>query len=174
MTFFSSLFFKCKKIALSCCVGFCHTMQISRNYTYITSPSSPSPTPQGHHRVPGWLPVLYGNFSPAVLLTVVYACQGYFPHPSHCFLPSTVSVSLFSVSDSPVIPSKEVHQYHFSRFHIYALTSCICFSLSEFTLHNCITHLPRTDSNSFLFMANIPLYMCTKQSHHWAYTLRKP
>ena len=96
-------------------------MQISRNYTYITFPSSPSLTPRGHHRVPGWLPVLYGNFSPAVLLMVVYACQSYFPCPSHCFLPSTVSVSLFSISASPVIPSKEVHQYHFSRFHIHAL-----------------------------------------------------
>ena len=35
--FFLNLFFNWGKIALQCCVGFCHTtMQISHNYTYIT------------------------------------------------------------------------------------------------------------------------------------------
>ena len=35
--FFLNLFFNWRKIALQCCVGFCHTMQISHNYTYIPS-----------------------------------------------------------------------------------------------------------------------------------------
>ena len=33
----------------------------------------------------------------------------------------TVSISLFSMSESLVLPYKEVHQYHLSRFYIYAL-----------------------------------------------------
>ena len=63
-----------RKIALQCCVGFCHmTVQISHNYTYIPSllslPPVPHPTPLGHHRVPGWAPALYCNFLPAICFT---------------------------------------------------------------------------------------------------------
>ena len=43
----------------------------------------------------------------------------------------TVSTSLFSVSASLLLPCKQVHQYHLSRFHIYALIYHICFSLSN-------------------------------------------
>ena len=45
--FFNLILFIWRKIALQCCVRFCHTiMQISRNYTYITSLLSLSPLPQ--------------------------------------------------------------------------------------------------------------------------------
>ena len=59
----TSFFFNWRKIALQCCVGFCHmTVQISHNYTYIPSllslPPLPHPTPLGHHRVPGWAPCI--------------------------------------------------------------------------------------------------------------------
>ena len=37
---------------------------------------------------------------------------------------------------SVFLPCKQVHQYHFSRFHMYALIYDICFSLSDFTLYN--------------------------------------
>ena len=59
---FLNFFFNCRITALQCCDGFCHTtMQISHNYTYITSlgnlPSLPHPTsPLGHHRTAGWAP----------------------------------------------------------------------------------------------------------------------
>ena len=148
---FFYLFFNWK-FSLQCCIGFCHTMQTSRNYTYITSPSSPSPTPRGLHRVSGWLPVLYSNFSPAVSLTVVYACQGYFPpfvslFPSlHCVHKSVLYICFSSDS------LQRGSSMPFFRFHIYALTHYVCFSLPEFTLHNCITHLPRTDTNSLFFL----------------------
>ena len=41
------------------------------------------------------------------------------------------SISLFSMSTSPLLPCKKVHQYRLSRFHIYALIYYICLSLSE-------------------------------------------
>ena len=54
---FFNLFFNWRKIALPCCDGFCHTtMQISHNYTYITSLPSPHRSPADHHRVPAWPP----------------------------------------------------------------------------------------------------------------------
>ena len=46
-------------------------------------------------------------------------------------LPPLVSICLFSTSVSLFLPCKPVHLYHFSRFHIYALTYDICFSLSD-------------------------------------------
>ena len=41
------------------------------------------------------------------------------------------STSLFSMSASPLLPCRQVHQYHLSRLHIYALIYNICFSLSD-------------------------------------------
>ena len=41
------------------------------------------------------------------------------------------STSLFSVSVSLFLPCKQVRQYHFSRFRIYALICNVCFSLSD-------------------------------------------
>ena len=57
------LFFNWRKIALQCCVGFCHmTVGISHNYTCIRSLLSlaplPHPTPLGYHRVTGWAPCI--------------------------------------------------------------------------------------------------------------------
>ena len=53
--------FNWRKIALQCCVGFCHTtMRISHNYTSIPFLQSlspfPPPMPLDHHRVPNWVP----------------------------------------------------------------------------------------------------------------------
>ena len=47
-----------------------------------------------------------------------------------------VSTSLFSMSASPFLPCRQVHQYHFSKFHVVALIYDICFSLTYFTLCN--------------------------------------
>ena len=52
------------------------------------------------------------------------------PSPPHVHTTISTSVSLF-------LPHKQVHLYHFSRFHIPVLIDDICFSLSEyFTLYN--------------------------------------
>ena len=64
---------------------------------------------------------------------------------------------------------KLVHLYHFSKFHIYALIYDISFSLSDL-LHSIWqtldppTSLQMTQFRSFLWLRNIPLYICTTSS----------
>ena len=91
------------------------------------------------------------------------------PSPPHCgFLP-LVSIRLFSTSVSQLLPCKAVHLYHFSRFHIHALIYDICFSLSNL-LHSVwqslgpSTSQQMTQFRSFLWLSNIPLYVCTTTS----------
>ena len=80
-----------------------------------------------------------------------------------------VSIRLFSTSVSLFLPCKLLHLYHFSRFHIYALICDICFSLSDL-LHSVwqsldpSTSLQMTQFSSFLWLSNIPLYICTTSS----------
>ena len=83
----------------------------------------PHPTPLGCHRAPRFeLPASYSTFPLAVSLTYGDVCVSMLlsqfipPSPS-----PTVSISLFCLSACPLLPCKEVHQYHPSRFHIYAL-----------------------------------------------------
>ena len=81
-------------------------------------------------------------------------------------IPSLVSIHLFSTSVSLFLPCKPVHLYHFSIFHIYALIYDICFSLPDL-LHSVwqtlgpSTSLQMTQFCSFLWLSNIPLYICT-------------
>ena len=60
----------------------------------------------------------YGNVYISELLS-----QFVPPSPS-----PTVSTSLFSMTTSPLLPCKEVYQYHLSRFHLYALIWYLFFS----------------------------------------------
>ena len=46
-------------------------------------------------------------------------------------LSPTVTKSLFPISASPLLPCKEDHQYHPSRFHIYMVMCNIFFSTSD-------------------------------------------
>ena len=85
------------------------------------------------------------------------------------FPSSTMSISPFSLSASLFFPCKQIHQYLFSRFHIYASICYTCFSLSD--LLNSIqltsgssTSLELTQIYSFLWLSNIPLYICTTTS----------
>ena len=64
----------------------------------------------------------YGNVYVSMLFS-----QFILPFPS-----PAVSTGLFSMSMSLFSPCKQVHQYHFPRFHIYAIVYNICFSLSDF------------------------------------------
>ena len=83
--------------------------------------------------------------------------------------PPLVSIRLFSTSVSQFLPCKPVHLYHFSKFHIYALTYNICFSLSDL-LHSVwqsldpSTSQQMTQFRSFLWLSNIPLYIGTTTS----------
>ena len=100
------------------------------------------------------------------------------PPPPPCHVPPLVSICLFSVSVSLFLPCTPVHLYHFSRFHIYALIYDICFSLSDL-LHSIwqsldpSTSLQTTQFRSFLWLCNIPLYICTTSflSIHLLYPL---
>ena len=92
------------------------------------------------------------------------------PYPTPHGFPPLVSIRLFSTSVSQLLPCKQVHLlYHFSRFHIHALIYDICFSLSDL-LHSVWQSLdPSTTQQmtqfcSFLWLSNIPLYICTKTS----------
>ena len=90
----------------------------------------------------------------------------FIPHPHFAPL---ASICLFSTSVSLFLPCKPVHLYHFSRFHISALIYDICFSLSDL-LHSVwqsldpSTYLQMTQFRSFLWLSNIPSYICTTSS----------
>ena len=76
--------------------------------------------------------------------------------PTPCRFPPLVSIRLFSTSVPLFLPCKQVHLYHFSRFHIYVLIYDICFSLSDLTsLYTTVSRSIYVSTNnpiSFLFM----------------------
>ena len=74
------------------------------------------------------------------------------PYPPHRGFPRLVSIRLFSTSVSQLLPCKPVHLYHFSRFHIHAL------------IYDPSTSQQVTQFRSFLWLSNIPLYICTTSS----------
>ena len=81
----------------------------------------------------------------------------------------TLSISPFSTTKFLFLPCKQVHQCHFSGFHIYALMHDICFSLSGL-LHSVWQALGSSASleliqmQYFLWLSNIPLYICATSS----------
>ena len=64
-----------------------------------------------------------GSHQLSVLYIVVYVYQSQSPNSSHLPSPRLVSIRLFSTSVSLFLLCKQVHLYHFSRSHIYALIS---------------------------------------------------
>ena len=107
-SFFFTLFFNCRTIALQCCVGFCHTtMQISHNYTHITSLLSLPPLSSSHtsrssqSARQGSLCYITTSHQLSLLYMIVYKCQWYFLHLSHSFLPPLCP---FSTTVSPFLP----------------------------------------------------------------------
>ena len=83
---------------------------------------SPYPTPLGHHRAQSWAPCVTQQLPTSMYFTcdnvhmLMLLSSFVPPSPSH-----SVSTSPFATSSSPFLPRKWVHQYRFSRFHIYAL-----------------------------------------------------
>ena len=77
--------------------------------------------PVSHSKFPLSICFTYGNVYVSSLLS-----QFIPPSPSR-----TVFTSLFSMSASLLLPCKQVHQYHLSRFHTHALIYNICLSLSD-------------------------------------------
>ena len=96
-------------------------------------PPLPHPTPLGHPRALSWAPCAVHQLPHWLLLhtwwgTCASATLSFAP-PS----PPPVSTSPRSTSTFLCLPWKSVHQYHFSRFYIYASIYDIYFSLSDFT-----------------------------------------
>ena len=107
-----------------------------------------------------------GSHQLSILYIVVYICQSKSPNSSHPPYPTLVSMCLFSTSVSLLLSCKYIHLYHFSRFHTYVLIYNICFSLSGL-LHSVRQTLGPSTSlqfHSFLWLSNIPLYICTTYS----------
>ena len=134
-------------------------MQISSNYTHISSLSSLPPLcllPPSHPSRSSWRARLGSLCYIATSHQLSVLHMIYMSMLLSSFVPLfpslIVSTNPFSISASPFLPCKYVHQYHFSRFHIYALIYCICFSLSDFTLYNKL-YLTRTDKFLFFFIA---------------------
>ena len=82
--------------------------------------------PVSYSKVPLAIYFQYGNVSVSMFLLQLVP-----PSPF-----TTVSTSLFSISVSPLLLYKYVHQYYLSTFHIYVQIHDICFSLSYFSLYN--------------------------------------
>ena len=121
----------------------------------IKAPSQPIPPLYvvTEHQVE--FPMVISNFPLAICFTngnvYISLLLSQFIPPSPA---PAMSISLFSMSESLLYHFKQVHQYHFSRFYLYALIYDTCFSLSD--LFHCITgsrfiHITGTDSNPSLF-----------------------
>ena len=87
--------------------------------------SSLSDTANSH-----WLSVLH-----VVIRFPCYSLHTFHP----LFLPphTAVSVSLFCIAVSSLLPCKWIHQYHLSRYHIYALVGNIYLSLTSLCIICC-------------------------------------
>ena len=103
----------------------------------LESPMPPALLVQVIAEHPAELPAPCNSFPSALYFTCGSVCVSVLlselvpPSPSH-----SVSTSPFSTSQSLFLPCKQVPQYHFSRFHIYALRCNICFSLTYFILYD--------------------------------------
>ena len=158
-------------IALQCCIGFSHTtMWISQKYTYIPYllnllPSTPLRlTSLGCHKACDWARWVIQQL-PTDCLFYMFQCyslsSSYSLLPSLC--PQARSLGLYL----QWCPADKLVITILSWFHICALIYNYIVSLSDNSL--CITgsrliYLSPTDSNAFLFIANIPLYIYTTTS----------
>ena len=103
--------------------------------------------PASYSKFPLAIYVTYGNVYVSMLLSPFVPPSLSHSHP--------MSTNLSSISASLLLPYKQVHQYHFSRFHVYTLTYGICFSRPDL-LHSVkqtlgsSTSLERSDRQSTL------------------------
>ena len=109
---------------------------------------------------PVWVPWVIQQIPIGCLFIYVSVCASMLPSPFISPFPSSpppLSISLFSMSLSPLLLCKQVHQYHPSRFHIYVFIYDILFFFFWLTslciIGSRFLYLMRTDSNVFLFMA---------------------
>ena len=159
--------------ALQWCVSLCFiTKWISYTYTYIpiSPPSCVSLPPSLSH------PSRPSQSTELISLCYVAAsciCPWHSLTLSQLTLPPprVLTSILYVCVFIPVLPlgSSEPFFSFFFRFHIYVLAYGICFSLSEL-LHSVwqtlgpSTSLQMTQFHFFLWLSNIPLYICVISS----------
>ena len=130
---------------------------------------APHPTPQGHQRAPRWWPCAIRQVPTSHLSYTGWGGHTYInPNLSVHPTPAPLSTHPFPTFVSLFLPWK-FHLYHFSRFHIYAWIYDTCFSLSDwlYSLWQFLgpsTSLQMTQFHSFLWLSDIPLYICTTSS----------
>ena len=122
----------------------------------------PHRIPPSRHRAPALCPVSYIKLSLAIYFTYgnmyVSILFSQIVPPS----PPTEPKNMFFMFVSPLLPCTEDCPYHLYRFHIYVLIYNICLSVSDLPhsvynrlysiIGSRITHLVRTDLNTFLFI----------------------
>ena len=138
----------------------------------LVSPSYPPySTPLGGHKVPSWspcamwlLPTIYFTFGSVYMSMPLFHFVTGYPSPSPC--PQVHSLCLcFYSCPAP----RFIRNFFFSRFHIYVLAYGICFSLSDLLYSVWQTLGPPTSLQIiqfrfFLWLSNIPLYICATSS----------
>ena len=117
----------------------------------------------------------------SILHLILYICQCYSLTSCQLTLPPphVLKYILYICVFIPVLPLGSSGPYFFFRFHIYVLAYGICFSLSDL-LHSVgqtlgpSTSLQITQFRFFLWLSNIPLYICATSSLsiHLLMTLR--
>ena len=148
-------------------------MHISPYPFPLASPSHPPyPTALGGHKALTDLPVLCGCFPLAIHFTFggVYMSVPLshfvpaYPSPSPCPQVHSLCLHLYSCP-----APRFIRTFFFFRFHIYVLAYRICFSLSDL-LHfvwkilGPSTSIQMTQFCFFLWLSNIPLYICATSS----------
>ena len=125
------------------------------------------------------LPVLCGCFPLAIYFTFgsVYMSMPLshfipaYPSPSPCPQVHFLRLCLYSCP-----APRFFRTFFFFRFHIYVLAYSICFSLSDLlhsvwqTLGPCIS-VQITQFRFFLWLSNIPLYICVGPVINWSCTI---
>ena len=145
---------------------------VNQLYVYIyplplESPSHPLPYSAclGHHRAPSWAPCVMQQLptSSQFIHSTVYmsTLSVNLSHPH----PLAASTNSFFTSARLFLPCKCVHQYHFSRIHVYVLIYDVWLSLSDlihsvWQTQGSSTSLPLTQLHSFLWLSNIPVCVC--------------
>ena len=147
--------------------------KMNQPYIYIYPLPYGLPSHSGHHSALSRVPCAIQQVLISYLFYTQYqqciCVNPNLPIPPTTPLSPMVSIHLFSTSVSLFLLCKQDHLYHFSSFHIYVLIYDIFFSLSDL-LHSVLqflglsTSFQMTQFRSFLWLSNIPLYICTTSS----------
>ena len=139
---------------------------------HLEPPSHPPyPTPLGHRKALSRSPcamLLLPTSQPFYILKCIYIrailTLPQLRPPIPCDQVHSLCLPLYSCP-----ATRFISNFFFFRFHIYTLTLGICFSLSD-TLHSVwqtlgpSTSLKVTQFHFFLWLSNIPLYICATSS----------